>query len=538
MVRPSMTAARLAAQGVVVTALLVGAAACMPNARSPLQESCYSDEQCLVAEVARGADAVIEEQRPRLIDDMARLGEFKIARDQVAQLDGIHFSATEAMRSIAVQEIARAAVAEPLKVADLAPIASLRDDPFRWSLDLELVADAILHRSPLGAMDAGLSGVFRPKVVRRGANATLTFILENELPLNNAKLPLAEQEVAWSDVANDWLELGDRARAEGALEKADSARAASPGAASSQVWRTWLACGNYQRAVQATSNLAPDVREYARVEIAEALVRAGAALKARSLLAAASTDLGYGRDNRREGALYGYVKASIHAGDLVSARTAAGQLAALAEKPQLLRAGALTRAAAAYNDLEDHQRSKALLAEAIPLLPGDSPYHGIGGVVGDLGSSMRADTAEQLQRTGDKAMFEAQYQQLSPWWKARLWSDICDPDWPRRPPEAECEKHVGSELSFQRAIGYAITNDNVASSRLLAAAISDFRNAQPREAVIGLLACARLAFAIGRTDELSIALNEAARAADRLTKTGDREMFLADVAALRGELVG
>jgi tetratricopeptide (TPR) repeat protein len=264
---------------------------------------------------------------------------------------------------------------------------------------------------------------------------------------------------------------------------------------------------------------------------------AGDISKARLALTAAYPDLMGAPDYEKQQQLFGYVRASVHAGDIRSANVAAEQLGALAAKPQLLQAASLSRAADAYNDLSDHQQAEVLLRRAIPLLPGNNPYVGVGGAVGDVGQSMRADVAEQFQRAGDEPMFEAQYRQLSSWWKSRVWSDLCDPGWPQRPREAECNSRVGPALLLQRATDKATKGDRATSSQLLASAIDGYGDVQPDAAVSGLLDCARLAFAISRTEELDRALTEAAKAADRTKDAGDREVLLADVAALHGELV-
>jgi hypothetical protein len=74
--------------------------------------------------------------------------------------------------------------------------------------------------------------------------------------------------------------------------------------------------------------------------------------------------------------------------------------------------------------------------------------------------------------------------------------------------------------------------------QLLAAAI-DVYPSQPPDKAAGLLRdCARLAFVLGKAGEVETTLTGAARAADREPDAGKREWLLAEIAALRHELIG
>jgi tetratricopeptide (TPR) repeat protein len=241
-----------------------------------------------------------------------------------------------------------------------------------------------------------------------------------------------------------------------------------------ETWRTWIELGDFERALQATSDLTPGYRGSAQIEIAEKLTQAGFKSKARSVLQAAFPDLQNEPDNLIGQARYRFVLAAVHVGDLDMARKAAAQIATMADKPHVLPAVPLENAAIAYNEIGDRVQADAFLRRAVPLIPGDGPILGVSAV----GSSMRSGIAEQFALAGDKVMFDSQYNQLSPYWKARFWTEVCGPDQFQPQFEPECEKRAGPDTLLQRVVGMAENNDDDAS-RALAVAIDGYRNVDP-----------------------------------------------------------
>jgi hypothetical protein len=193
---PLCSVVRLTVLVVVVT---IAAAGCEAERKS-LPEACYSDVHCLVAAAASRADAVSDMRLQSLVEPLARLGEFKLAQEQIARRKST-WPQTEAARSIVIYQIVRTALAESSEVADLGPIARMDDDPFRASLDRELVVDYLVHKSPSGAMEPRLNDLFRAKVVRRSPNATLAYLLKTNLPEEYAKLTPGEREVIRNESA-------------------------------------------------------------------------------------------------------------------------------------------------------------------------------------------------------------------------------------------------------------------------------------------------------------------------------------------------
>jgi tetratricopeptide (TPR) repeat protein len=535
--------------------LLFIAAGCSGSSPSggTLSETCYSDTRCLTAEVTRYASAVETDHLPQFIGYAVRLGLFDVARASAKNFDSGNLigrlNLQNANQTIAGQQVADDSWRSPEKIVSLAPLEALPEQADSFGLEgyLGLAVDAMVHRSPWASMEAHLSEIFRPRMVLKSKNATLTYILESKWPDAIGKLTPVMQGVAWNDLARVWLELGKPARAKKALEEADSV-VAKLGVQRFQFqnWRTWMNLGDYARALQA-ANTASDrsSRGFYELAIGRALIAAGRNEQARAIILGALPDVATEANFKQMGELLRAEEELIDAGDAADAHNVAAELAALARQPQMLPSGAFTTVATAYNNLGEHQQADAWLTRAVGRVPGRNQVVGFGVTLGPisgatlgLGEDLRSGIAVELYRAGNLGAFDAQLHKLSAEYQARTWSALCDPEWGHETPtEAACIQGAGPEILLRRAVDAAARADTTASVQYLSRTIQAYENGKPDRSVDRLLDSARLSLIDGRTDLMNEAMIAAARVADHLPDPDDREVGLAKVAALREELL-
>jgi tetratricopeptide (TPR) repeat protein len=244
--------------------------------------------------------------------------------------------------------------------------------------------------------------------------------------------------------------------------------------------------------------------------------------------------------------LHAVVDLRIAAGDPQGAHAIAEEMFDLAYQPGIVPAGQLAQAAAAFNDLGEHETAAKLLKEALTKVPRNQQVIALGRTLGPitgsslgLADSLVSEIAVELYRSGDAQGFEDLQDRLSSWYRSRSWFDLCEAselgNW-SHPSKQACLAHVGSNFLVQLAIDAAIQNQTKEADQYLNQAVSVYRSGDTIEVVRNLLDVVRMAAANDNRSVVEIALVTAARVADHVINPGDREAELLEVAALRKEL--
>jgi tetratricopeptide (TPR) repeat protein len=527
-----------------------------------LGTTCYSDFRCLASAATTSPDQIRPELLGTYISTLARLGLFDGARSVAQRFDRSSLTGRlgwqNANVAIAVQKVAAAAWIAPEKVASFDPIESLSkpetEGPpgFDMPVYYSLVADAIIYRSHWTLIDSGLASIFRPKMVRRSSNATLTDILTLRWPQALQQQPPNKQGSGWNDLAKVWLELGNESLAQEAVERAEAV-----GQVDSQgmqrvyyvTWRSWLALGNIPRALEAIDHVKEKgVSGQFRLEISRALIQSGRKDEALSVIAAVLPDVELTQNSSQKmGLLRTILDLRLAAGDQSGAHAAAEEIAILAHQRDIVPAGQLALAAAAFNNLGDHATAIGLLQEAVAKVPGNQQAIAFGLTLGPitgatlgLADSLRSEIAVEFYRAGDVQAFNELMPQMSSWWQARTWGDLCRSSGlggSARPSDQVCVDEAGIGILIDFATDAARKGDMGAAEQCLLRAVAGENGGHSWPVGNRLTDAARLAVVINKEHLADVALSAAAEAADNVPDQGVRELALADVAALRKELV-
>ena len=523
-------------------------------------KDCYSDTHCLAEEASRRIDQVAPNNLRQYAIDLARLQMFNAARSALERLD--RASQNErldwqlANQDLVTGTMAERALSMPDKVTDLSPAEALAHDKEHGGLDLptqySLLANRIVYRSPTALMDARLSIAFRRKVLMTSRNATLAEVLTLDWPRAIELMPRSKQGAHWADLAKVWLELGGRALAKNLTERAEETGSVDFNGVQRVYDLTapiWTSLGDYTRALR-SANLASSRPEAGKLklDIARALIRSGHLAEAIAIINSAVGDIRLEPiSGWRIDLLHEIVDLRMIAGDARGARATADDIQSLAREPDIAPAGLLAEAAAAFSDLGDRAQARMLLEEAINKLPDKRQNLGRGVTLGPItGStlglvdSLKSKMAVELYRTGDLHGFEDLLTQLNEWHRAHTWLELCLAPhlggW-TRPSEQACYDGAGASVFVDLAIDAVDRADRGTAVRYLSRAISAYDGSNSVGAIGGLLDAARVATVEDRTDLVDQALIAAAGIADRLANPGDRAFELAEVAALRRELI-
>jgi tetratricopeptide (TPR) repeat protein len=526
-----------------------------------LDTTCYSDFHCLASAATTSPDQIRPELLGTYISTLARLGLFDRARSVAQRFDRSSVTGRldwqNANGAIAVQEVAAAAWIAPDKAATFDPIESLSKPEtegfpgFDMPVHCGLVANAIMYRSHWTLIDSGLASIFRPKMVRRSSNATLTDILTSRWPQALQQQPPDKQGSGWNDLAKVWLELGNDSLAQEAVERAEAV-----GQVDFQgmqrvydvTWRTWLALGNILRALQAVDHVKE--RGFAaqfRLDVSRSLIETRRKDEALAVIAATLPDVGLAQNSSQKMGLLGTIlDLRLAAGDQSGAHAAAEEIAILAHQRDIAPAGQLALAAAAFNNLGDHATAIGLLREAVAKVPGNRQAIAFGLTLGPitgatlgLADSLRSEIAVEFYRAGDVQAFNELMPQMSSRWQARTWGDLCRSSGPGgwvRPSDQVCVDVAGIGILVDFATYAAKKGDVDAAEQYLLRAVAGENGGHSWPAGSRLTDAARLAVVINKEHLAGIALSAAAEAADNVPDQGARELALADVAALRKEL--
>jgi tetratricopeptide (TPR) repeat protein len=531
-----------------------GTLLCLVAVRSALaqqlNDECYVNTQCLAREATRDTDQVKQDKLTGYITSLTNLQMFDLAREVMKKIDRHsqmgQFTWKRAGEDIAVFEVAAQALNTPAEIASLTPIEHLAqsgtgDDTLRMSTECWFVVGAIMQRSLWAPIDTVVSKVLQPLVGLN--NATLNYLMTVRWPQEIERLPRNKQGNDWYQLAEIWLRLGERDRARLANEQAEQVGQIDFQGTQriyNSTWRIWLALGNYERALSAADRASdrPAAANF-KLKIAQSLVDANRLVDALKVIAAALPDVRFEPNaGSKMLLLREVVDLQIAADDAVGARATAEEMATLAHQRDLIPAGQLASAAAAFNDLGDHERADELLKEAIARLPAANKVLGFGVTIGPitgatlgLTDSLRSQIAVELYRSEDVAAFEDQSRQLGTEYRTRVWVDLCDASglghW-KRPSESDCLDRAGPGFLVHWAADATGRGQADAAKKYLERAIA--ANGQ-------LLNSARLAVAMGKSGLANAALVAAARMADRLPALADREVELAQVAAVRHQLL-
>ncbi len=524
-----------------------------------ISNKCYVDTECLVQEATADVSLVDPKWLYSYVEYLDRLEKSDLAHKVALSIDRSSaagpYQWQSALRDIALREVATKAINSPDVIADFSPITKvLSSEQTPSGFDLSqyfLIADVITHTSPWGGMDTDVSNIFRPKALRKSANATLLDILNNRWPKAIEELPDNQQGRHWSDLAKAWLELGDSARAAEFASRAEKTGSLDFKGANfifSQTWRIWLALGNYDRALQATDRETDRGYEaHFKLDIARSLIETGQKETALGIIASALTNARLEpSSNRKMGYLGGVVNARIVAGDIDGARQVAEEMKILAHKQSIVPAGQLALAAAIFNNLDDYPSAARLLSEALSKVPGSSEIIGHGVSLGTitgarlgLADSLKSEIAVEFYRSGDLATFDHLLKQLNKADQAGAWLNLCESSQPghwMRPSEEECVDGTAGEIFRHLAVEAVVKENNLLAGQYLSRMISKAKDAS-LFSVNHLLNAARIAFVTNDKSLTNSALIAAAKAADGLANAGDRELKLAAIAALRKELL-
>jgi len=448
---------------------------------------------------------------------------------------------------IALHRIALDAIDHPATVASFAPIDSpLEPDAEESAGDDFLLADLILHRSSWGRMDLELSELFRPWTVRTSRNATLSHLLNSRWPTAIERLPPSQQGVAWNELADGWLELGDVPRARNAVEHAEaSGLIDSRGTQQvfNSTWRTWLALGDFDRSRRAADRASdPFAAAMFQLDIARALVGAGHVNQARDVIASALPCVRLvSLLARKINLLREIIDLDLAMGDRKGAQSIANEIASVAHQHDLFPASNLALGALAFSDLGDQARASKLVNEAIAAMGQKDGLAGLNATFQrlDLPGSLWEQIAVEAYHADETAVFDRLVAGFAPYWRRRAWDDLCDASEHsilRRPTVEACIANGGSGAIIRLAVRAAAEHRADAANRFLVRAVSDYQIHPWPDATERLLDAARVASVLGNVTARNTALAAAAKVAEGLPNPGDRETRLAAVKALWWEL--
>jgi tetratricopeptide (TPR) repeat protein len=514
-----------------------------------LSDTCNTDSNCLAREATRETGQVKQENLPRYIISLADLQLFDSARAAAQKIDRSNLSGQlnwrNANLSIAIFEVAAQALNAPNKIASLTPLESLtkpesEGPPFDMTMQCGLVVDAIIHRALSIPMDFAVAQALGPTV--KADNATLDYLLTVRWPQEIEKLPQSKQGMQWYELGKVWLDLGSLDRAEQATaqsEKTGLVDFQGVNRVYDSTWRNWLRLGNYARAIEAADHASNSSGAATfKLKIARSLIGAKRFDEALTIITSALSDARLEKNSTRAMPfLREIVDLRIAAGDASGAGAVAEEMKALAHQRSIVPSAQLATAASAFNDLADHPHARELLEEAIAQLPSTHQVIGFGITLGSLtGStlgltdSLRSQIAVELYRSGDTTAFAEQFRQLGSEYHPRTWIDLCEAsgsDHWKQPSESDCLENAGAILSVHWAAHAIVQRDADAAEQYLKRALATKTE---------LLNVARLASAIDKWNIANAALVAAAKIADNLPDQGDREVELAQVAAVRQQL--
>jgi tetratricopeptide (TPR) repeat protein len=497
-------------------------------------------------------------------ENLARAGRFKAARvatDRIQMLrQSDRFNRARAEQTIALCEFAASSWASPDKIAsydalDALAKASGESSEVANASNYWLLVEQILNRSPWTGESPELGRLLRPKVLRRGPNASLDDLLNTRWPHTIEAEPTRKQGWHWNYVAQVWLEIGNQAAAAEAIERAEQSGAydfQGINRVFDSSARRWLELKNFDRALAAARQASSgSTRSILEIDIARALLGAGKRDEAREIFNEALADTaGEPNTGRRMGLLGGIADGLFDTGDLENARKVTDKMLDLAHQPDLFPAAQLAEAAAAYNDIGEHDQAAQILHEAVGKLPDPKKVIAIGVTVGPVtgatlgvGDSIRSSIAIQLYRAGERDEFGKQVTALSAEYRPRAWMELyteAHRRGDRSPTSSEVLKMLPQDvqLTFEndQAVDALTSSDFQRAKGLLESVVTDLAKSQEPSSVRQLQVTAKVAFAAGFSDLTANALREAAAASDKMEDRGKRAFDLGSVAALFHEI--
>jgi tetratricopeptide (TPR) repeat protein len=520
---------------------------------------------CLADTAEGNSQYVAKDDLASFAENLARVGRFKAARaaaDRIQMLQqSDSFNRARAEQTIALCEFAEASWAYPEKIAGYDAL----DAPAKTSGEsLEaanasnywLLAEQILNRSSWTGESPELGKLLRPKVLRRGPNASLDDPLNTRWPRAIEAEPTWKQGWHWDYVAQVWSEMGNRAAAAEAIERAEQSSAydfQGVNRVFDSTARRWLELKNFDRALAAARQASSrSTRSVLEIDIARALLGAGKRDEAHETFNEALADAAAEPNTgRRMGLLLGIADGLCDVGDLENARRVADKMLDLAHQPDLFPAAQLAEAAAAYNDIGEHDQAAQILHGAVGKLPDPKKVIAVGVTLGPVtvatlgvGDSIRSSIAIELYRAGERDEFEKQVMVLSTEYQTRTWMELyaeAHRRGDRSPAAAEVLKMLPSDaqMTFEndQAVDALTSSDFQRAKGLLESVVTDFAKSQTPSSGRQLQFTAKVAFAAGFSDLTANAPREAAAASDKIGDRGKRAFDLASIAALFHELV-
>src|SRR5579872_5429273 len=497
-------------------------------------------------------------------ENLARAGRFIAARTAAGRIQMLRqsdsFNRARAEQTIALCEFAASSWAFPDKIASydaLDALAKASGDSSEAvnASNYWLLAEQILNRSPWTGESPELGKLLRPKVLRRGPNASLDDLLNTRWPRAIEAEPTRKQGWHWDYVAQVWFEMGNRAAAAEAIERAEQSGAydfQGVNRVFDSTARRWLELKNFDRALAAARQASSrSTRSVLEIDIARALLGAGKRDEAHEIFNEALADAaGELNTGRHMGLLLGVADGLFDVGDLENARKVADKMLQLAHQPDLFPAAQLANAAAAYNDIGEHDQAAQTLHEAVGKLPDPKKVIAIGVTLGPVtgatlgvGDSIRSSIAIELYRAGERDEFQKQVMALSTEYQTRTWMELyaeAHRRGDRSPTASEVVKMLPSDtqVTFEndQAVDALTSSDFQRAKSLLESVGTDFAKSQTPSSGRHMQVTAKVAFAAGFSDLTVNALREAAAADDKIGNRGKRAFDLASTAALFHEL--
>ncbi len=516
---------------------------------------------CLADAAEVDSQYVANDDLASFAESLARVGRFKAARaaaDRIQMLrQSDRFDRARAEQTIALCVFAAASWAQPAKIASydaldaLAKASGERPEASNYWL----LAEQILNRSPWTGVSPELGQLLRPRVLRRGPNASLDDLLNSRWPRAIEAEPTRKQGWYWNDVAQVWFEIGNRAATAEAIERAEQSGAydfQGVNPVFDSTARRWLELKNFDLALAAARQASSrSARSLLEIDIARALLGAGKRDEAHEIFNEALADAaGEPITGRRMGLFRGIADGLFDTGDLVNARKVTDKMLDLAHQPDLFPAAQLAQAAAAYNDIGEHDQAAQILHEAVGKLPDPKKVIAIGVTVGPVtgaslgvGDSIRSSIAIQLYRAGQRDEFGRQVMALATEYQISTWMELyaeAHRRGDRSPAASEFLKTLPSDaqMTFEnnQAVDALTSSDFQRAKELLESVMTDFAKSQMPFSVRQLQVTAKVAFAAGFSDLTANALREAAEASENIENHGKRAFELVSIAALFHEL--
>jgi hypothetical protein len=494
-----------------------------------------------------------------LAENLARAGKFDAAR-RLAQGITTPFVKESIESAIAIFSIISTARAYPNEAAPLDKMERIYSDSEPRIKEIGLISayhSLALNLAGSRPFDVGSTSavVEAIKTARNRAVprlATLDAVLQRLWQLVETA-PVSQQRWRYTDLGRALIVAGDHKAARRAFTKATEAPLG--GMSDVLLVRGWLELDEFGRALQLARGLRDGFRSNVLGDIADRILKAKRIDEERNTLNLAwQTAVTESNQSNQFETLRRLIKLTFEFDVRSSAISRAEEMLNLANSKKLLKEFALTTTAAAFNDLGETARAKALLEQALASIPPPDKTFAVGVHLGpisydrnkDLADSLFAVIAVETYRIGDergardllmRVAFEPRRDEA---WAQILVLRLDCGQISQDVQRLASQTVEGAKFNLFTTAGAACMVRGALTQAVYAMeqALSLDGRENPNPLHSRSLDIARLADAVGRTNLVKKALARSASEALQIQDTLVRDTRLGTIAALAFEMLG